>query len=175
VSASAPGREGFVRTLPATVVLLVAGIALAAVGRLPFVVGAAVALLGVALTEALRWNVRHVASDLAPVPVLAALGILAAAAPFGPVPEVVAGAAGVALLAWIAADPTRPPHGVLRGAVEWGLPALAVGLAWASSFVFPGSAVPVGVAGGLLAAAVIALAFLVLRPELADAGAAPTI
>jgi hypothetical protein len=175
VTAPSPSPGGLARAIPVAVVLAAAAIALAAVGRLPLLLGASVAVVAVALSEFLRLSARLRTQDLAPVPVLATLGVLAAAAPIGPVPEVLAGAAGVVVLAWIADDPTRPPRGVLRGAVGWGLPGLAVGLAWASSFLLPGSAAPVGVAGGLLAAAVIALAYLFLRPELADAGPASTI
>ncbi|MGA9840560.1 MAG: hypothetical protein WBS16_09070, partial [Thermoplasmata archaeon] len=62
-----------------------------------------------------------------------------------------------------------------RGAVVWAVPGLAVGVAWASEFLLPSTSAPLGVAGGLLAASLIALAYLVSRPELFDREAAPTI
>jgi hypothetical protein len=72
-------------------------------------------------------------------------------------------------------DPSRPAGGAVRGAPVWAISALAVGVAWASSFLLPGTAAPLGVAGGLLAASLIALAYLVRRPELFDQALAPTI
>jgi hypothetical protein len=175
VTRNAPRTGSWVRSLPTLAILAAAAIGFAALSRLPVTVAVAVALAGVVLSEALRSTANGRLRKMAPTPVLVALGAVALAAPLGALPELWAGVAGVAVLVWIADDPARPAFGAVRGAFGWGLPALAVGLAWVSSFLLPPSAVPVGVAGGLLAAAVVALAYLVRRPELADPGAAATL
>jgi hypothetical protein len=164
-----PSRESIV---PLSVLTL-AAVALGAIGSLGFVLGAVVAVGGVAISAALGWDPRWGARRYALLPVLLALGILALTAPPGPAPELLAGAGAVALLAGIAADPDRPPGGLARGAFGWGLPGLAVGLAWAGTYILPPSAAPVGVAGGLVAAAVVGLAVLIRRPDLAEP--APTL
>ena len=95
--------------------------------------------------------------------------------PIAPIPELLVGMAGVVFVAWLLDDPSRPAAGATRGAVEWAIPALGVGVAWASSFLLPTTAAPIGVAGGMLAAALIVLAYLVRRPELFDRDRASTI
>lgn len=171
--AALPWRPG----LPAGVILgSVAALAvvLGSIGSLGLVLGGVVVGIGgVAISGALGLDPRGRFRAFALLPVLAALGILAFAAPPGPVGELLAGAGGVAVLAWLSADPHRPSRGLQRGALGWALPGLAVGLAWAGSFLLPPSAAPLGVAGGLVAGAVIALAVLFRRPELAES--APTI
>jgi hypothetical protein len=156
-------------------VLTAAALSLAAIGGLGWTAGILVALVGVALSATVRLVAGGRMRAVAPVPVLVALGVLTATVPLGPIPEILAGAAGVAFLAWLADDPARPAGGVLRGALGWGLPGLAVGLAWVSSFLLPPTAAPVGVAGALLAATIVALTLLFRRPELASAAPAPTL
>jgi hypothetical protein len=163
------------RLLVLTSVLALAAMALAFVSTLPPVLGVAIALVGVALSLGLELRAGEGTRALDPLPAMVALGILAAACPLGSVPELVAGGAGVAVIAWLAEAPDRPPHGAGRGALGWGLPGLAVGVAWIGSLLLPPSAAPIGVAGGLLAAAVLALAYLFRRPELAVGAAAPSI
>ena len=103
------------------------------------------------------------------------LGVLAAETPIAPIPELLVGVVGVVFVAWLVDDPSRPPGAIVRGAVEWTIPGAGVGVAWASSFLLPSTAAPVGVAGGLLAAAIVVLAYLVRRPELFDRAEAATI
>jgi len=143
-------------------------LALGAIGSLGMLIGPIVAAVGVGLSAGLAGRSRPTVRRYRLAPVLLALGVLAFAAPPGPAPELLAGAGAVALLAWIAADPERPAGGIGRGALGWGLPGLAVGLAWAGTYLLPPSAAPVGVAGGLVAAAVIALAALIRRPDFAE-------
>jgi hypothetical protein len=147
---------------------------LALYGRLPLAAGVGIALGSTALGAALLFLRSGRAAPFAPVPVLLGLLSLAASTPSGPFTDLLSGVAGVSVLAWCAADPGRE-GGAARGILGWGLPALAVGLAWVSSFLLPPSTAPVGVAGGLLAATVIALAALFRRPDLVESGPAPTI
>ncbi len=106
--------------------------------------------------------------EAAPIPVLLGLGVLAVESPLLPLSELLVGLTGVVFVAWLMDDPARPPAGVSRGMIGWTIPALGVGVAWASSFLLPSRAAPVGVAGGLLAGALVLLAYLISRPDLFD-------
>jgi hypothetical protein len=75
---------------------------------------------------------------------------------------------GLAFLVWLADDPARPAGGARRGLATVAVPALAVGIAWSSTLFLPAGAVPLGVAGGLLALTLALVAFLVGRPSLFD-------
>lgn len=164
-----------VRTLPTLAAVGALSAVLAAVARIGFVPGLGIGLAGLAVAAVLSVLREGAYRPIAPAPVLLSLGALAASAPLSALAEIAAGAAAVAVLAWLANDPFRPPWGVLRGALGWGVPGLAVGLAWVSSFLLPPSAAPVGVAGALLAATVIALAILFAEPERATGGPATTL
>jgi hypothetical protein len=48
------------------------------------------------------------------------------------------------------------------------IPALALGIAWSSALFLPSGVVPLGVAGALLALAIVAVAFLVGWPTVLD-------
>ncbi len=150
-------------------------VVLALFGRWPFALGLGIALASVALAGGLEWVDDGRIRSMAPVPMLAGFLLLVARLPAGPAPELLAGVGGVVLLAWLAEDPARPAGGATRGVIGWGLPGLAVGLAWVSSFLLPPSAAPIGLAGGLLAAVVIALAAVVHRPELVTSEPASTL
>ena len=163
------------RTLPPLVAAGLVAIVLARVGRWPPELGLGVALAAVVLAGGLGLITDDRFRRLAPVPLLAGLLALTAEVPTGPGFDLLAGAAGVVVLAWIAEDPARPAGGAVRGAIGWGLPGLAVGLAWVSSFLLPPAAAPIGVAGGLLAAILILLAWLFERPEMVVSEPAPTL
>ena len=152
--------------------LVVFDTALAGTAKLLLALGVLATMGGGA---ALRAAASDSAHETAPVPVLLGLGLAAAETPVVPLAELLVGVAAVAFVAWLADDPDRPPAGVARGALEWSLPMLAVGLAWASSFLLPPTAAPLGVAGGLLAASLIVLVYLVQRPELFETAGPATI
>jgi hypothetical protein len=172
VGAMRAARRGIGPTVP---VLILISLVLAYGSRLAPAPAFAVALLGVGAGLGLRAARRPILGDLSPVPVLVVLGILAAETPIAPVAELLVGAVGVVFVAWLADDPSRPPAGVARGAAVWAIPGLGVALAWVSEFLLPSSAAPLGVAGGLLAASLLVLAYLVTRPELFEREGAPTI
>jgi hypothetical protein len=134
-----------------------------------------IGVLGVSAGVGLRALRFPVVRELALLPVLVALGVLALETPASPLGELLVGASGVVFVAWLLDDPSRPPAGATRGALEWAIPGLAVGLAWASAFLLPAGAAPLGVAGGLLAAVLIVLAYIVRRPQLFDHGQGATI
>ena len=137
-------------------------------GTLPVALGAGLALGLTGAALALRAHARARLRAIAPVPALAALIVAALASPLGLLPELLAGMAGLAFLAWLADDPTRPIGGLGRARMTLLLPALALGIAWASALLLPSRAAPIGVAGGLLAGALVALAILIARPGAFD-------
>jgi hypothetical protein len=160
---------------PTSPVLVLALLVLAYGSDLPLLPALALAILGSAAGLALRASRSSTLYGLAAAPVLLALGILAATTPIAPLPELLAGAAGVVFIAWLTDDPSRPPAGASRGALVWAIPGLGMGVAWASAFLLPSSAASVGVAGGLLAASLLVLAYVVARPEMFDRDMASTI
>jgi hypothetical protein len=160
---------------PSLPVLLLVVLLLGYVSRLPTVVALALGAAGVLVGVALRSAPNSTVREWAIVPVLLVLGALALQAPVAPVPELLAGFGGVAFVLWLTDDPYRPAAGLRRGWVVWTLPGLGVALAWTSTFLLPSTTAPVGVAGGLLVASVLAIAFLVRQPHLFDADVPATI
>lgn len=160
---------------PTALVLGALALAVAYGSGLPTGVGLAVALGGVGAGVVLRVVPVAAARSSFPVPPLLALGLLSLSTPVGPLPILLVGLSGVAFVAWLLEDPFRPSAGAARGAGVWALPALGVGLAWASSYVLPPSSASLGVAGGLAAAALVALAVLVSRPVLFDRDATQSV
>ncbi|MGI0130236.1 MAG: hypothetical protein ACREDE_01135 [Thermoplasmata archaeon] len=173
------GRPPLRRVLGPTAPLLFLATAVLAFGirsgGTPTLLEDASALVGVALGVGLRAASNPLVREAAPLPPLVALGFLATKTPLDPLADLLVGAAGVVFVAWLLDDPSRPPAGLARGVVEWAIPALAVGLAWTSAFLLPGGAASFGVAGGLLAASLFLLAYLVRRPELFDRDEGATI
>lgn len=97
------------------------------------------------------------------LPGVVALGALASSSPAGPVPYLLAGAGGLALVLSVgraAAEPGR--RGAATGALQ--LPALALGIALSTALLFPPAERFVGVAALLLLLTVTVLALLLRRP-----------
>ena len=116
----------------------------------------------------LRATSSSTPAAVAPVPVLAVLALDAVTAPVGLGSELFAGLAGLAFLVWLADDPSRPTGGADRAAPTLAVPALALGIAWSSALFLPSRAVPLGVAGALLALTLAVIALLVGRPTVFD-------
>lgn len=165
-SSASMGRRPF---RPATLVLLgVAGALLGYLSGFPAGLGAFVVVAGVVASAGLRWSSPPRVAAYAPVPALAVLVVEALSAPVGLGSELVAGFAGLAYLFWLADDPSRPAGGPARALPTVAVPALALGIAWSSAFFLRSGAVPLGVAGALLALVLAAVAFLVGRPRVFD-------
>ena len=164
-----PSPGGRSRFRPASFLLLL-GIALflGYLDGLPLGVGIAVAAVAVGIAAGLRADPSPRISGYAPVPAVVGIALEAVVAPVGLGTEIVAGAAGLALLLWLADDPDRPVGGPVRALPAIALPALALGIAWSSALFLPSGALPLGVAGGLLALTIIAVALLAGRPTLFD-------
>jgi hypothetical protein len=160
---------------PGVVVLGLATVGIAAVSRWPLAVALVIGLAGIAVGLVVRTRPSELARTAAPVPVVVAIGALAARSTLGPVPELLAGATAIALVVWLADDPLRPPAGVRRAGWAWAIPALTVAIAWSSTALLPSSAAPIGVAGAVLVVALVGLAYLARRPELFARERTPTL
>ena len=135
---------------------------------LPHDEGLVAVLAGVIAGAALqRQRVRSLRS-LASVPVLVGLGATAIASPLGLLPELLAGASGLAMLVWLADDLDRPIGGVRRARLTIGVPALALGIAWTSSLLLPSSSASIGVAAGLLVFVIVTISVLIGLPSTFD-------
>jgi hypothetical protein len=154
---------------PVTLVaLLVPAVFLGYLSGFPGGAGVILMVAAVAAAAALRVVARPGLTSFAPIPVLLALVVEAVAAPVGFGTEIMAGLAGLAFLVWLADDPARPEGGAVRGLPVVAIPALALGIAWSSALFLPSGVVPLGVAGALLALAIVAVAFLVGWPTVLD-------
>jgi len=89
--------------------------------------------------------------------------VLAVTAPVVPSTELFAGLTGLAFLLWLADDPARPVGGGRRAVPAIAVGALGVGVAWAITLGLEGRSPDVGLAGALLAAALVLLALLLAR------------
>lgn len=156
-----------VRPVPLALLLVVA-VVVGYVAGFPSGFGPFVAAAGVVVAAGLRMSRSPTVAACAPVPVLAVLVLEVLQAPLGLGIELISGVAGLAFLVWLADDPARPVGGARRGLSTIAVPALALGIAWSSTLFLPAGAVPLGVAGGLLALTLALVAFLVGRPSLFD-------
>ena len=153
---------------PGAVPLVVLGVLLGYLSALPDDAGFFLVLGLIALGLGLRTLRSTSLRSIAPVPVLAALAVASLASRLGIVPELVAGGAGIAFLAWLADDPAREPGGIGRARTTIAIPGVALGIAWSTALLLPSSSATLGVAAGLLVFALVALALLVARPEAFD-------
>ena len=157
------------RFRPASFVLLLgSALFLGYLCGLPVDLGIVVAAVAVGMAVGLRADRSPRVAGYAPVPALVGLAFDAVVAPVGLGTELVAGAVGLAFLGWLADDPSRPVGGPVRALPTIALPALALGIAWSSALFLPPGAVPLGVAGGLLALTIVAVALLAGRPTVFD-------
>ena len=141
---------------------------------LGFAAAVAVALVGAGAGAAARAAAPRWARAVAPVPPLAALGVLAATA----VPDLLTALFGVLVavvyLLWLAEDPDRAPGGIGRAVPRVLVPLAGGALAWASALLLPPGSASAGVAAALLGVLVAAVALLVRRPRNFDGDPAAT-
>ena len=166
-AATAPPRRPRVRPL-SLAILFVGTTYLGYLSGFPYGLGVFVAAGAVVLAAVLRRSRSGADAAYAPAPVLAVLAIEAASAPVGFGTELIAGLAALGFLVWLADDPARPAGGPLRELPTIAVPTLALGIAWTSGLLLPTGALPLGYAGGLLALALAAVAYLVIRPAVFD-------
>lgn len=156
---SGPGRGGSGLTFGvAAVAVAVFGL----VGGLPDLIGPALGVAGLAVAS---WWRRRPATGatFGPLPAVVALAVLAATSPAAPSTELFGGLAAVALLLWLADDPSRPAGGGRRAGFAVATCALAVGIAWSVALVLPRPSGAIGIAGGMLAALLLLVAYLLAR------------
>ncbi len=164
-------RAPVARGAASTVVLGASVVALALVGGLGFV-GAAVGAGSVVAAAIVRRLHAAGAREYAVGVALVGAGGIAVLGTIGPLSELLAGAVGVASVAWLADDPTRRPGALGRAASSLLLVAGAVVLAWVSATALPSGAAPIGVAAVLLIVVLAVAAVLLGRPAWVDPAAA---
>ncbi|MGA8276348.1 MAG: hypothetical protein WB789_04310 [Thermoplasmata archaeon] len=153
---------------PAYGVLVIAAIGLSLLTPLPLVVGVTLAVAGATLASLLRVLLPRRLRFLGLFPALVALGVFVADSPVGTIPELAGGVGGLALLLWCAEDPDRYPGGLVRGLAGLAVPAAVVGIALAGSLLLPSGVGSLGIAAGLLAVTVVAVALLLGAPRAFD-------
>lgn len=173
---SAPdGAEGRFRVAGgASVLLLLAAGFLGYLSGLPGALGVLLVAVPAAAGIVLRSNIDSPIAGYAPVPALGGLVVGTFLAPLGLVPELAAGAAGLAFLLWLAEDPSRPSGGGVRARRTILVPALTLAIGWSTALLLPSNSASLGVAAALLAGALLALAFLVANPSVFDRGSPST-
>jgi len=168
MTAGAPGPAGN-EGLLGSLLLGLAAVTLGLVGSLPFALGALVGAVGVGVSVAFRsvasprWRAWTV------VPAMLAISVEVLLAPAIPAAELVAGATGVAFLFWMADDPRRSRGTARRGLMPIAVVAVAVGFSLGIVLVLPRFPSEVGIAGGLLALAMVLVAVLLARTRFGSA------
>jgi hypothetical protein len=153
---------------PGFALLTVASVGLALLTSLPIPLGVGLAIAGPVVGSLLRGGApRHLRSVglLAP---LVTLGILVVYLPIETFTELAAGLASLALLLWCAEDPERSSGAIGRGLAALAVPAAVFGIALASSLLLPPGAGSLGIAAGLLAGILAAVAVLLAAPRAFD-------
>ncbi len=163
--AGPPGPTPPRRGAPRLTTVLFAGIMVlfGLVSGLPALLGPIVVLGGVGVSAYLRPRLGPRRSSLEVVPALLALSVVGLGATPGRSTELFAGLSALAFLLWLADDPRKEPGGGRRAAPALGLAALAFALAWGITLPFPPGTIDVGLAGGLIAAALVLVAVVLVR------------
>ena len=162
---AAPDRSGLVASL----ILGASAVGLGLAEGTPFATGAWLGAVGVGLSGAWRALGTPRSMGWSVLPAMLTISAEVVLAPYAPSTALLAGVCGVALLFWIANDPGRT-FGVLgRRSYPIAVVAVAVGLSMAILFVVPRGPSGVGVAGGLLALAMVLVAILLNRTRLPTA------
>lgn len=162
MTASAPGVSASDGLLGSFVFGL-AAVALGLVGSLPFALGALMGAVGAGASVALRRWASPPWRSWSVVPAMLAVSVEVIVAPAVPLAELLAGATGVAFLFWMADDPHGSPGAGRRGSTPIAVVAVAVGFSMAIVLVLPRLPSEVGIAGGLLALAMVLVAILLAR------------
>lgn len=151
-----------------TIVLAGAVVGFAALTELPWVVAICVSAVGVGGSIALRRWGQGRAADLSAAPVLIGTAVLATSAPPTPFAALLAGAVGVAVLAWMADDPARAAGALTRARPAFAVVALSLLFVWGVALLTARASADVGVAGALLAVSLFLMVVILGRPQLLD-------
>ncbi len=138
---------------------------------LPYLLGPVVGLAGVVASWAWRRRRAGAGRELGVLPAIVALGVLALAAPAVPATELLGGLSALALLLWAADDPARPAGGGRRAVGEIATCGLAVAVAWTLVLTVPRRTGAIDLAGALLAALLLLVAWLLTREASRGTGA----
>jgi hypothetical protein len=158
--------------LPGEILLAGMVAALGLVVDLAWPVALGIGLGGVLATVALRRWGSPLGIELAPGPALLSIAALAVTSPSNPISALLGGGAALAVLIYLADDPTRSPGGPRRSAPTLLVVSLAFGISWGSALLLPPATGALGVAGGLLALSLFLIASLLRRPQLLESAGA---
>jgi len=158
-ASDAAGGGGLLGTL----VLGLAAVVLGLVGGLPFALGALIGVVGVGASVAFRTVASRPWRAWTVVPAMLAVSVEVVLAPAVPAAELVAGATGIAFLFWMADDPHGSRGRAERGLIPIAVVAVAVGFSLGIVLALPRFPSEVGIAGGLLALAMVLVAILLAR------------
>jgi hypothetical protein len=153
---------------PGYFVLVAASVALSLLTPLPLVAGISLAVGAATVGAVARALLPRRFRYLGLLPPLVALGIFVTDSQLGTIPELAAGLGGLAVLLWCADEPGRAPGGLGRSLAGLGVPAAVLGIALASSLLLPSGVGSLGIAAGLLAGSVAAVALLLGAPRVFD-------
>lgn len=153
---SAPGSPPPSRPRIGTTVVLAGSLAFVGLlSGLPFGTGAALGVIGAALSYRWRAEEHRRLSGLELAPCLGALCVLLLASPAGAGTELFGGLAVLAFLLWLADDPRVTTGAIRRAAAPLGVVGLVFAFAWVVPVAFAGSTENVGLAGLLAAAGLL--------------------
>ncbi len=148
-----------------TILLLVLLLALGLLGSSNILLGSLVPVLAVGVATALRALPPTVrARAAAPAPILFGAALLSLVAANALLTDALAGAVGLALLAWWSWDPVTNPRPRSATGYALRLPLLAVALALAISLLLPRSTSLVGLAAALIVGVLLYVAWLLSHP-----------
>jgi hypothetical protein len=156
-----------------------AGLAAAATGlgffaALPVVFILTLGVASVTVASFVRAVLPRRLGFLGVVPALVPLAVFATFAEVGPLPELAAGVAALALLFWCSEEPDRLPGAERAGLSALAIPAAVLGMAFASSLLLPVGEGSLGIAAALLVGCVAAVALLLGAPHTFDVDPAST-
>jgi len=161
--------------LGATTVLVTVVVLFSLVTELAWFIAVPIALVGAFASVALRRSRGAASLELAAAPSVVAVGALAGVAPATPIAALLGGGSALAILAWLAEDPTRAPGGLRRARPTILVAALAFAVAWGSALLLPPAAGAIGIAGALLVVALVLIAAVLGRPRLLQAPPGSTV
>jgi len=167
---SAPSPPKSPRSAPVvpTAVLLLATVLFATATALPLYVGVGIAAGSVLAGTAMQRYRGRPLGDLAAVPVIGALAVLAAFAPSTAPADLLGGVGAVAILFWLAGEPGKARGSLARAVPTVMTTGLILVIAWTSALLLPRSPALLGIGGALLVALMLAVAILLGRPDLID-------
>ncbi len=166
VSASSPSRtpRPTYRRIPSSLLLALGAFALGSQSSFGLVFGIALAVATVGIGTFLRHRGGAFRLFGLELP-LVGLAIASGWTRISVLTELLAGAAGLLYLLWLADDAPPAPESTRNVTEALALPALALGIAVTSSLIVPVTSLLIGATAGILVALILGVAWLFDHPE----------